>query len=148
MSFLRLELSAFCFILVALNYIPRLWGIILNCSPSVNGYPVAATSAVCVFAAARRTTHSLDCWRPSIHCCRFDALEQSATRRYWLCVTDVILPETENFFCFLYHFHDCIFFLVVLEVFTWATLKISYVCICVIFVYYWSTDCRHTQYSM
>jgi len=25
------------------------------------------------------------------------------------CVTDVILPETENFFYFLYHFHDFIF---------------------------------------
>jgi len=38
--------------------------------------------------------------RPSVHCCRSDALEQSATRHYWLCVTDVILPETENFFVF------------------------------------------------
>jgi len=38
-----------------------------------------------------------------------DALEQSATRRHWLCVTDVILTETENFLVFLYHFHDYIF---------------------------------------
>jgi len=36
------------------------------------------------------------CWRPSVRCCQSDVLEQSATRYYWLCVTDVILPETEN----------------------------------------------------
>jgi len=34
-------------------------------------------------------------------------------------------------FCFLYHFHDYIFLFVVFEIFTWATLKISYACICV-----------------
>jgi len=76
---------------------------------SLGGFPVAATSAVRVFAAARRAVHSSsDCWRPSVRCCRSDALEQSATWRDWLCVTDIILPETENF-CFLYHFRDYIF---------------------------------------
>jgi len=76
---------------------------------SLGGYPVAAMSAVRVFAAARRATHSSsDCWWLSVRCCRSDDLEQSATRHYWLCVTDVILPETENF-CPLYHFHDYIF---------------------------------------
>jgi len=34
----------------------------------------------------------------AVRCCRFDALEQSDTRHYCLCVTDIILPETENFF--------------------------------------------------
>jgi len=62
---------------------------------SLGGYPVTATSAVGVFAAAWRAAHSSsDCWRPSVRCCRSDALEQSATRHYWLSVTDVILPET------------------------------------------------------
>jgi len=66
---------------------------------SLHGYPVAATSAVGVFAAARRAAHSSsDCWRPSVCCCRSDALEQSARRHHWLCVTGFILPETENFF--------------------------------------------------
>jgi len=65
---------------------------------SLGGYPVAATSAVRVFAAARRAAHSSsDFWRPSVRCCRSDVLEQSPTR---LCVTDIILPETENFFVF------------------------------------------------
>jgi len=54
---------------------------------------------------------------------RSDALEQSATRHYWLCVTDVILPETENFFVFYIISMTTLFFLVVLEVFTWATLS-------------------------
>jgi len=62
------------------------------------GYPVAATSAVGVFAAARRATHSSsDCWRPSVRYRRSDALEQSATRHYWLCVTDVILLKLKTF---------------------------------------------------
>jgi len=87
---------------------------------SPGGYPVAATSAVRVFAAARRAAHSSsDCWRPSFGCCRSDALEQSATH-YWLCVTDIILPETENFFVFdIISIHvTTFFFLLVLEVFT------------------------------
>jgi len=68
---------------------------------SLGGYPVAATSAVRVCAAARHAAHpSSDCWRPSVRCCRSDALEQSATRHYWLCVTDIIPPETEHYFVF------------------------------------------------
>jgi len=47
-----------------------------------------------------------------------DALEQSATQYYWLCVADVILPETENFFVFYIISMTTFFFLVVLEVFT------------------------------
>jgi len=98
---------------------------------SLGGYPVAATSAVRVFAAARRAAHSSsDSRRPSVRCCRSDALEQSATRHYWLCVTDVILPETENF-CFLYHFYDYIFFFFSGP---WGLylghFKISFVCMC------------------
>jgi len=50
---------------------------------SLGGYPIAATSAVRVFAAARRAAHSSsDYWRPSMCCCRSDTLEQSATRHY------------------------------------------------------------------
>jgi len=78
-----------------------------------------ATSAVRVFNAALRAAHSSsDCWRPSVHCCRSDALEQSATRRYWLCVTDVILPKTKNFFVFCIIPMTTFFFLVVFEAFT------------------------------
>jgi len=57
-----------------------------------------------------------DCWRLSVRCCWYDALEQSATWHYWLCVTDVILLETENFFVF--YIISMTTFLVVLEVFT------------------------------
>jgi len=75
-----------------------------------------ATSAVRDFAAARRAAHSSsDCWRPSVRCCRSDALEQSSTWHYRLCVTDVILPETENFFVF--YIISMTTFLVVLQVF-------------------------------
>jgi len=75
--------------------------ILIRRPSSLGGYPVAATSAVGVFAAARRAAHtSSDCWWPSIRCCRSDALEQSATWHYWLWVTDIILPETENVFVF------------------------------------------------
>jgi len=42
------------------------------------------------------------------------------------CVTDVILPETENFFVFYIISLTTFFFSLVLEVFTLATLKISY----------------------
>jgi len=70
---------------------------------SLGGYPVAATSAFRLFAAGRRAAHSSsDCWRPSVRWCRSDALEQSATRHYWLCVTDIILPEMHFFvFCII-----------------------------------------------
>jgi len=65
---------------------------------SLGGYPVAATSAVHVFAAAQCAALSSSyCWWLSIRCCRSNALEQSATRHYWPRVTDVILPETGNF---------------------------------------------------
>jgi len=47
-----------------------------------------------------------------------DALEQSAAWHYRLCVTDVILPETENFFVFYIISMNTFFFSVVLEVFT------------------------------
>jgi len=86
---------------------------------SLGWYPVAATSSVRVFAAAQRAVYSSsDCWWPSVRCCWSDALEQSATRHYWLCVTDTILPETENFFVFYIISMTTLLRLVVLEVFT------------------------------
>jgi len=99
--------------------------VLIRWPSSLGGYPVAATSAVGVFAAVRCAAHSSsDCWRPSVRCCRSDALEQSGTRHYWLCVTDIILPETENFLVF------CIIsmttFLVVLENYTYVLCM--YVC--------------------
>jgi len=57
-----------------------------------------------------------------------DALEQSATWHYWPCVTDIILPEIENFFVFSIISMTTFFFLVVLEVFTLKISVCMYVC--------------------
>jgi len=56
--------------------------------------------------------------RQSANCCRSDALEQSATRYYWLCVTDIILLDIADVFVFYIISMTTFFFLVVLEVFT------------------------------
>jgi len=88
--------------------------VLIRWPSSLGGYPVAATSAVGVFAAARRAAHSSsDWWRPSVRCCRSDDLEQSAARHYWLCVTDIILPKSENFFVLYIISMTTFFFLVV-----------------------------------
>jgi len=55
---------------------------------SLGGYPVAATSAVRVFAAARRAAHSSSFyWWLSVRCCRSVALEQSLPHDITNCVS-------------------------------------------------------------
>jgi len=78
------------------------WTMVFWVMRSYHGYPVAATSAVRVFAAAWRAAHASSyCWRPRVRSYRSDALEQSAIIIiiYSHDITDCVsLTSTENLF--------------------------------------------------